>query len=120
MLFFCGFSIAIADRRAAIRKKRNPLAVGRPFEAAIATGMSEQYRGSAIFAIDPDIAPEPVIVPVGSPCSDEYGITIWRNLDLSNSDAIKKFVERNPWRLLLSRCNGGGERDIPKKDNSDE
>ena len=100
MFLLGGVSIADIGRGGAIGKKRDPLSVGRPLEAAIATGIGEQNWGTSTLTVDPYVTPETVVIPIRPASSDEDGITIGGNLDRRDSYAVEEFVEGDTWQLL--------------------
>ncbi len=109
IVFRCGIGVRLfAGGRLALGEKGDPLAVGRPFGLGIMSRLGK-LNGRCIgfvCAIEPEIAAEDLLVPIGALGGDDDECAVGRYLDRREADRVEKFVESD-FRLALTES---GER----------
>ena len=82
--------------------------VGRPLWLAVTSGLGKLSQRSAVgvvvgvvIAIEPDIFAELAALPIGALSGDHDGMAVGRNLNISEADRVKEFVQRE---LGLAGC----------------
>ena len=77
LLFLLARGFALTASALAIRKKRNPPSIGRPFRLAVVPGPRELSQVAA--RVQPQIFSEDALVPVGAFRADDNRVAVRRN-----------------------------------------
>ena len=103
-----GIGIAGFLRRTlALGEKGDPAAVGGPLRVGIVSGLRQLNQiantgaALAVVVIEPKIAAEDFLVPVGALGDDDHRVAVGRNLQRPEIDGVEEFVERE-FGLALS------------------